>query len=185
MANSEVVEWVKQYTSDLYSWAYHKTSNAEMAQDLVQDTFVVAVEKIDKFERKSSVKTWLFSILNNKIVDFYRKKSKAHVSLEGSFMSTFFNEDGGWKNERKPQEWDNSDEEHLLDNDEFQSVLKRCMDALPENWSATVKLKYILQKKGDEICKELGVTSSNYWQMIHRAKLQLRACIEEKWFLEN
>ncbi len=184
MANSEVVEWVDKYTSDLYNWAYHKTSNAEMAQDLVQDTFVVAVEKIESFQRKSSVKTWLFSILNNKIVDFYRKKSKAHISFEGSFLSNFFTEDGEWTNESKPNDW-NQDDAHLLDDNEFLGVLKTCMDALPESWSATVKLKYLLQKKGEEICKELEITSSNYWQMIHRAKLQLRACIEKKWFLEN
>lgn len=184
MANSEIVEWVEEYTPDLYSWAFHKTSNAEMAQDLVQDTFVVAVEKINSFQRKSSVKTWLFSILNNKIVDFYRKKSKNHVSVESNFLSNFFNEDGDWKNESKPHDWD-GDEGHLLDNNDFLIILKRCMDALPENWSATVKLKYILQKKGEEICKELGITTSNYWQMIHRAKLQLRACIEKNWFLEN
>ncbi|MGQ1786980.1 MULTISPECIES: sigma-70 family RNA polymerase sigma factor [unclassified Saccharicrinis] len=182
MANSEIIEWVEKYTSDLYDWAYHKTSNAEMAQDLVQDTFVVAVEKIDSFQRKSSVKTWLFSILNNKIVDFYRKKSKAHIPFDGSFLSNFFNKDGTWKNESRPKEW-NQDEGHLLDNQEFLGVLKKCMDALPEKWSATVKLKYLIQKKGVEICKELGITSSNYWQMIHRAKLQLRACIEKNWFI--
>ena len=155
-----------------------------MAQDLVQDTFVVAVKKIASFQRKSSVTTWLFSILNNKIVDFYRKKSKTPVSYESSFLSNFFNEDGEWRNESKPKDW-NSDDGHLLDNGAFLDVLKKCMDALPESWSATVKLKYLLQKKGEEICKELDITSSNYWQMIHRAKLQLRACIEKNWFLDN
>lgn len=184
MANSEIVEWVDKYTSDLYNWAYHKTSNAEIAQDLVQDTFVVAVEKIDSFQRKSSVKTWLFSILNNKIVDFYRKKSKSHVSVEGNFLSNFFNEDGGWKKDSVPTDW-GDDDGHLLDDSEFLVVFRGCMDKLPENWNATVKLKYLLQKKGEEICKELGITTSNYWQMIHRAKLQLRACIEKDWFLDN
>ncbi len=182
MEKSEVVEWVNQYTDDLYKWAYHKTSNSEVARDLVQDTFLVAVERQETFEGKSSVKTWLFSILNNKIVDFYRKKSKSHVSMDESFISIFFNRDGDWKLESLPKSWDD-EEGHLLDDDDFKKVLQKCLDALPESWNATVKLKYLMQKKGEDICKELNITSSNYWQMIHRAKLQLRACIEKKWFV--
>lgn len=184
MAQSELIEWVDAYTSDLYNWAYHKTTNVEVAKDLVQDTFLAATERIDSFQRKSSAKTWLFSILNNKIVDFYRRKSKADISLENSFLSNFFTEDGEWKKDRMPKNWE-EEEEHLLDNKDFHEVLKICMDALPESWSVTVKLKYLMQKKGEEICKELNISSSNYWQMIHRAKLQLRACIEKKWMLEN
>ena len=184
MANSELTQWVETYTSDLYSWAYHKTSNVEVAQDLVQDTFLAVAERLDSFQGKSSVKTWLFSILNNKIVDFYRKKAKAHVSFDGNFLSHFFNEDGEWKQDSMPKDWSDG-EEHLLDNAEFHQVLKLCMDALPVSWSATVKLKYLSQKKGEEICKELNITSSNYWQMIHRAKLQLRACLEKKWLKDN
>ncbi len=182
MEKSKVVEWVNQYTDDLYKWAYHKTSNSEVARDLVQDTFLVAVERQETFQGKSSVKTWLFSILNNKIVDFYRKKSKSHVSMDESFMSVFFNSDGGWKLESTPKNWDD-EEGHLLDDDDFNKVLQKCLDALPESWNATVKLKYLMQKKGEDICKELNITSSNYWQVIHRAKLQLRACIEKKWFV--
>ncbi|TLX77534.1 sigma-70 family RNA polymerase sigma factor [Labilibacter sediminis] len=184
MANSELTQWVEIYTSDLYSWAYHKTSNVEVAQDLVQDTFLAATERIDSFQRKSSVKTWLFSILNNKIVDFYRKKTKSHLSLEENFYSRFFNKDGEWKKESMPMGWE-GDDEHLLDNLEFHKVLKSCMDALPESWNTTVKMKYLLQKRGEDICKELGITSSNYWQMIHRAKLQLRDCLQNKWIKQN
>lgn len=180
MTNSSLVEWVNTYTNDLVSWAYHKTSDREIAQDLVQDTFLVAAEKYTTFKGNSSPKTWLFSILNNKIVDYYRKKSKKHVSLEGNFMSLFFNQEGDWKKDSMPGEWE--DDEHLLDNGDFLSCLNGCMESLPENWGAVVRMKYLMQKKGEEICKELNVTSSNYWQMIHRAKLQLRACIENKWF---
>jgi len=182
MTDSGLINWVNTFTDDLYNWAYHKTSDKEVAQDLVQDTFLVATEKFDTFQGKSSPKTWLFSILNNKIVDYYRQKSKKHILHEGEFLSYFFNEDGGWKKESAPKHWD--DDGHLLDNNDFLAVLKRCMDALPDSWNATVKLKYLMQKKGEEICKELNITTSNYWQMIHRAKLQLRACIEKKWFVE-
>ena len=65
---------------------------------------------------------------------------------------------------------------------EFKEVLKRCLDSLPEKWNTCVKLKYLTQKSGEEICQELKITPSNFWQIVHRAKLQLRDCIENNWF---
>ena len=74
--------WVNSYTNDLYSWAFHKVSDVELAKDLVQDTFLAAAEKIDGFKGESSPKTWLFSILNHKIVDVYRKKAKQPIIID-------------------------------------------------------------------------------------------------------
>ena len=67
-------QWVESYTENLHSWAFHKVSDGELAKDLVQDTFLAAAEKIESFKGDSSPKTWLFSILNHKIIDHYRKK---------------------------------------------------------------------------------------------------------------
>lgn len=92
-----------------------------------------------------------------------------------------FDADGHWQQSHRPIDWE-EEEEHLLDNDEFQAILKRCLDALPEKWSSCVKLKYLSEKKGEDICQELDMTLTNYWQIVHRAKLQLRDCIENKWF---
>lgn len=175
---------VSMYTEDLYRWAYHKTSSNEMAEDLVQDTFLVAAEKYSSFEGKSSEKTWLFSILNNKIVDYYRKKSRKEKSVDGQSISTFFDNDGNWNQQSKPHSWEDKDEQHLLDNPDFQAILKQCLDALPEKWNTCVKLKYLSSKSGQDICQEIGISTSNYWQIIHRSKLQLRECIEENWFNE-
>ncbi|MCK5344766.1 MAG: sigma-70 family RNA polymerase sigma factor, partial [Candidatus Heimdallarchaeota archaeon] len=69
-----LTEWVESYTSDLYFWALHKVSDPEQAKDLVQDTFLAAAEKVQGFKGDSTPKTWLFSILNHKVIDFYRKK---------------------------------------------------------------------------------------------------------------
>lgn len=178
-----ITSWVENFTEELYSWALHKVSNAELASDLVQDTFLAASEKIEHFKGESSPKTWLFSILNHKIIDYYRKKVNQPVQLESQSFSLFFSEEGDWQESHKPKNWHGQeDEHHLLDDHEFQHVLKKCLDALPEKWSLCVKLKYLTEKNGDEICQELDVTPSNYWQIIHRAKLQLRECIETNWF---
>jgi RNA polymerase sigma-70 factor (TIGR02943 family) len=181
LATNKLSEWVETYTSDLYSWAFHKVSDPEMAKDLVQDTFLAAAEKIEGFRGDSTPKTWLFSILNYKIIDFYRKRVKQPVRMENQVFSTFFDEEGSWKVANRPREW-NDDESNLLDNVDFQGVLKKCLDALPEKWNTCVKLKYLMEKNGDEICQELDITPTNFWQIVHRAKLQLRNCVEENWF---
>lgn len=174
--------WVENHTEALYSWAVHKVSDPELARDMVQDTFLAAAERIGSFKGDSTPKTWLFSILNHKIIDHYRNRVKQPVNLDNQVFASFFDEEGSWKKEKRPQQWD--EETHLLDDETFRSILKICMDALPDQWSTTVKLKYLMSKKGEEICKELDISPTNYWQIIHRAKLQLRECIEQKWFNE-
>jgi RNA polymerase sigma-70 factor (TIGR02943 family) len=181
--NKNLTQWVDNYTSDLYSWAFHKVSNTDLAQDLVQDTFLAAAEKIESFKGESSPKTWLFSILNHKIIDHYRKKMNQTIPHENESLSRFFETEGAWQEKRRPRHWsDDDEEEHLLDNHDFRAILKKCLDALPEKWNLCVKLKYLSGKNGEEICQELAISSSNYWQIIHRAKLQLRECVDENWF---
>ncbi len=177
----ELNQWIDQYSKELLSWATYKVSDVELAKDLVQDTFLAASEKISTFKRDSSPKTWLFSILNFKIIDHYRVKVKKPVHLEEQTFSYFFHDSGEWRKEKKPRDW-HQDEEHLLDDTEFQKILKNCLDGLPEKWSTCVRLKYLMNKNGDEICQELEITPTNFWQIIHRAKLNLRECIEAGWF---
>lgn len=182
-------EWVHLYTDKMFSWAFHKTGNKETAEDLVQDTFLAVVNTFSNFEGKSNPKTWLFSILNNKIVDFYRKEVKNPVVnkvsqnfLEGaSFFDTLFDANGGWLNPQVPGNW-GATSENLLDDSDFVDVLQVCMNRLPANWNAAVRLKYLEEKKAGHICQELGIATTNYWQILHRAKLQLRKCLEMGWF---
>ncbi len=179
-----LAEWVNQYTDDLLAWASYKVSDHELAKDLVQDTFLAASEKFDSFRGDSSPKTWLSAILNYKVIDYYRKKMKQADPAGNESLSSFFSGDGEWLPDQKPGSW-GEEETHLLDNEDFNLMLNKCMAALPEKWNMSVRLKYILGKKGEEICQEIGITPNNLWQIIHRAKLQLRACVEENWFQEK
>jgi len=173
--------WVNQFSDTLYSWAYHKTSSKETAEDLVQDTFVSAYHKIDSFKGKSQPKTWLFSILNNKIIDYYKKKSKQFTISADDYINEvkkidgFFDEHEKWKSDA------DLTEQHWLDNPDFNSILLSCIKNLPENWQFIIQSKYILDKKSADICQELKITQSNYWQISHRAKLLLKKCIELNW----
>ncbi|MCF8222683.1 MAG: sigma-70 family RNA polymerase sigma factor [Bacteroidales bacterium] len=176
-------ELVEKYTEALYAWAAHKVSDPETARDLVQDTFLAAAEKLDSFKAESSPKTWLFSILNYKIIDIYRKKVHTRVNTDDETYSRFFDTYGKWQTGHLPGQWDDEGpDNNLLDDEAFQKVLQECLDALPDNWNSCIKLKYLTGKKGREICQELDITPTNYWQILHRAKLELRECIDSNWF---
>ncbi|MDE3234476.1 MAG: sigma-70 family RNA polymerase sigma factor [Bacteroidota bacterium] len=178
--------WVEVFSGEMYSWAFHKTGNKEIAEDIVQEAFLSAFQSFEKFEAKSHPKTWLFAIVNNLIAGYFRKQFRNpviahHDESQVFFFDLFFDADGNWLKEAKPEDW-NTEQTHLLDDPEFLNILQACMEKLPENWSAAVKLKYLEEKKGELICQELGITATNFWQTLHRAKLQLRKCIEVHWF---
>jgi len=187
MESKLIIEnWVNDYSDALFSWAFYKTSSKETAEDLVQDTFLAAYNKLDSFKGNSQPKTWLFSILNNKVVDYYRlssKTTKKTVSLtedQGVELSNgFFNDSENWKDASiNPI---GTQDQELLDNPEFNKVMQHCMDDLPIHWKQAITSKYLTDKKADEICQDLNITVSNYWQIIHRAKLLLKKCLETKW----
>lgn len=181
--NEVLTNWVNKYSDDLFSWALHKTSKREVAEDLVQETFLSAFKGIENFKNESQPKTWLFRILNNKIIDYYRKNGSTNVLNEAEIANeeltnNLFNTNGNWKDPSVNSLWDCN---NLLDNPDFNLVLKNCINKLPTKWSLAISAKYSLEKKANDICKELDLSSSNYWQIIHRAKLQLKVCIEKNW----
>jgi RNA polymerase sigma-70 factor (TIGR02943 family) len=184
-----IKSWVEKFSDKMYSWAFYKTNSKETAEDLVQDTFLAAYQSLEKFEGKSNPKTWLFGILNNKIADHFRKsyrntainESDSKQNSSSSFFESFFDTDGKWLKEQQPHDW--ADEGvNLLDDEVFIKVLQACMNNLPSSWFSAIQLRYLEEKKGDLICQELKITNTNFWQILHRAKLQLRKCLELNWF---
>lgn len=180
-------EWVEEYSNQLFQWARYKTGRDETAEDLVQDTFLAAASGLARFEGKSSPKTWLFSILNNKIVDYYRKQTRNILSLDNEKASRgfelsehMFDQDGGWQDVDHFQFW--QDDTNLLDDAGFQAAMKYCMEHLPDNWRLILTAKYLLEKPGKDICQEMDISPSNYWQILHRTKLLMKKCLEENWF---
>lgn len=182
--------WVERYADDLYGYAITKCSSSDLAEDFVQDTFLSALNAIDNFKGNSSERTWLFSILKNKIADHYRKASTRYEVSDSaiyggdegqSFLDLFFDKSGEWSKQAKPKQW-SVEEGNVLDDKEFQKAIQNCVGKLPANWHTAITLKYLEEKESDDICKELNVTASNYWVIMHRAKLMLRACLEKTWF---
>ena len=176
-------QWVEEYGDQLYTYAYYRSSSAQTAEDLVQDTFVAALKAKNSFEGRSSVKTWLFSILKRKIVDYYRSKAKhQEIDVENEDLP-FIREGakkGEWDKERVPLDW-TKEGIGELDKEEFYKILELCLSLLPEKWNAVFFFFSMEEISTAKICKELGLTSSNIWVILHRARLRLRECFEKKW----
>ncbi len=178
--------WIADYGDFLYNYAYSRLSSAELSEDLVQDTFVSALKSKESFRGESSEKTWLFSILKRKIIDYYRKASTKNEITESKYSSPF-REDGlykdHWKNDRGPSSWD-TNTDSIIQQKEFQEIMENCLSVLPDKWKSVFILKVMEDIKSDKVCKEVGCTSSNLWVILHRARLQLRECIEINWINE-
>ena len=181
------LHWVSNYADYLYSYTITRINDEELARDLIQETFLAALEKIEKFEGRSSERTWLTAILKNKIVDVYRKKSSGHsketeVQADSSDQDAFFFDDGNvhWKTEHQPKVF-GIEEFDSLARKEFNQILRKCMQKLPALWLSVFNMKHMDEEETATICEELSITPSNFWVIIHRSKVNLRYCLQKNW----
>jgi RNA polymerase sigma-70 factor (ECF subfamily) len=140
--------WVERYADYLYSYAFIRLDQEEQARDLVQETFLAALEKVSEFRANSSERTWLTAILKKEAY------SPQPMRMEGA---------------------------DPMANKELAAILKKCLQRLPALWLSVFTMKHLDEATTDIICKELKLTASNFWVIIHRAKLNLRACIQKSW----
>lgn len=174
-------QWVDRYSDELYSFALSRVNDSDLAKDLVQDTFLSGLNNLSGFRGESAEKTWLYSILKNKIIDHYRKKKNTQ-SIENTMVAEnyFFEESGHWSDNKPKNDWEAKNTD-TINSDEFLSVLQQCKKKMTELQQAVFTLKIQEEMESEMVCKELGITSSNYWVILHRAKLQLRECLEKNW----
>ena len=175
-------KWIGNYADYLFNYAVVRVNDSDLAKDLVQETFFAGLKSAKNFEGKATERTWLVSILKRKVIDHYRKinsnKGKAEVRM--NFYEGGENE-GSWIEERVPQSWANASEKDI-ENEELKSQLDSCIAKLPEKYAMVFRMKTIQEFETEEICKELDITASNLWVIIHRARTQLRKCMEDNWF---
>lgn len=175
--------WVKLHGDYLYNYAYSRTQSKETAEDLVQETFISALKSIKSFRGDSSELTWLIAILKRKVIDYYRKSSRKKETPLSHFVRPFHkdgNLEGHWILEKVPKDWDLNFEDPLRQS-EFQNIMEICLATLPEKWKSVFILRIMEEINSDDVCKEVGCSPSNLWVIMHRARLQLRECIENKW----
>lgn len=186
---SNAARWVDAYGDYLYAFAFSRVRDEFLAEDLVQDTLLAAIESKNAFQSKSSEKTWLCGILKHKIVDYYRRSSReVELTDEEADMSSYdylFREEGTWKGHwtaaARPIVWEENPEK-VLEHTEFRGILTHCLGELPERVANCFTLREMDGFDAAEICKILGISPNNFWVMMHRARLHLRRCIDFNWF---
>lgn len=175
-------KWIELYADYLYNYALIRVDNQDLSKDLVQETFFSGLKGLDNFKGLASERTWLISILKRKIIDHYRKinSAKGKKEVRVNFYSDGDNK-GNWMEERVPVTWGNEAEKNI-ENQELKKALEDCIDNLPEKYRMVFLLKSVQNYETEEICNELDITASNLWVIIHRARQQLRRCLEDNWF---
>lgn len=175
-------KWVDRYADYLFNYTLSKVNDPVMAEDLVQETFLAALKSASGFKGDASERTWLISILKRKIIDYYRKSNSKKGKAEIKISYTDNNEqEGDWLEERAADKGRINIEEQLQ-NEELGVAIEACISKLPEKQARIFRMKTIQGMETEDICKELNITPSNLWVIIHRARTALMSCLEKNWF---
>ena len=187
----EPEKWIDNYADELFRYAMGKTGKTALAEDLVQETFLSALKAKDSFRGQSSERTWLYSILKHTIANYYRKASTRYevnnAQLGGATEKGFddyFTQSEDWNDNAAPRNWQ-INPAAAIENKELAAALDKCLEKLPPNQKQVILLKLVEETDTKIICKELNLSDTNYWILIHRAKLQLRACMEKSWLAKK
>ena len=184
MTDSDFASRCNAHRGYLLRVAVLQLRDSEVAEDVVQDTLLAALQGAGAFSGRSSLKTWLTGILKHKIIDAIRRKSRepALTSLNEEAqiddLDALFDESGHWDN--PPADW--GDPESALSRQQFLEVMQMCLEKLPPNTARVFMMREVMDLDSEEICKELSITSTNLWVILYRARMALRQCLEQNWF---
>lgn len=174
--------------ADMLKFARLQLRDESLAEDMVQEALAAALTGAKEFAGRSALKTWVFAILRNKIVDQIRAQSRttnisAFSQEEESMDETFemlFQKNAHWSPGNRPANWGDPEESFRQKN--FWEIFDACLKHLPENTARVFMMREFLEFETTEVCKELSITTSNCNVILHRARNGLRTCLEKSWF---
>ena len=173
---------VEALRPQLMRFARSQLRNEAWAEDAVSDTLLAALERPAGFGGQSQLKTWLVGVLKHKVVDQLRRHSREATVLstdDGEDLDeSLFDRSGHWSD--KPQDWGSP--EAACGQRQFFEVLEVCCELLPPVQARVFMMREWLELETEEICKELQISSTNLWVLLHRARLRLRECLQADWF---
>ncbi len=176
---------------DMLRFAELQLRDTDAAEDVVQDAIEAALRNSSGFSGRAALKTWVFGILKNKIVDHLRQKHRTSsfsslIQDDDEWdqkLEQLFNERGFWNPQMQPAKW--PDPEESLANHQFWRVFDACLDHLPENIARVFMMREFLGFDPNEICEQLAITTSNCHVILHRARVRLRGCLESGWVTQG
>lgn len=173
---------------DMLRFAQLQLRDHGAAEDMVQEALIAAMSKAKSFTGRAAFKTWMFAILRNKIVDHLRGSSReicgsdlvGATGVDGDDFDTLFDARGFWNPDERPATW--ADPDAVFEQRAFWDVFDICLNNLPEQIARVYMMRELLELETAEICEQLSITASNCWVILHRARLGLRECLENRWF---
>ena len=174
--------WLDEHGDYLFQFALARLGNRAAAEDAVQETFLAGIKALDRYDGGTPVRYWLRGILRHKVVDYIRKASRevAVDETEGNEILDSLKFKAFGIPTQHPPDW-KFDPKHAYEQKEFWSVFQGCMSNLKDTMSRAFALRELEGWSTEDICKELKIKPNNLWVVLHRARTQLKACLEANW----
>lgn len=167
-------------------------STEASAEEMVQETWLAVLRGLDRFEGRSSLRTWVFRILSNqaKTRGVREARSVPLSSLAGDnegsgptvdphrFRGAADEWPGHWTDEGSPRQWEPSPETSVISG-EIRALVAAALTLLPERQRTVVSLRDVHGLTSDEVCESLGITAANQRVLLHRARARLRVTLED------
>lgn len=169
----------------LLRFARLQLRNDAWAEDAVSETVLAALAKPQSFGNRSQLKTWLVGILKHKIIDIFRHHKREvcgtlNSADEDADPLDDMNFDDTGHFAQAPADWGNPEQQ--INSRQFFEVMDACINKLPAAQGRLFLMREWLELSSEEICKELELTSTNFYVQLHRARLRLRECLQLNWF---
>jgi RNA polymerase sigma-70 factor (ECF subfamily) len=182
MVSDDFAQSVAKLRPMLMRYARSQLRNEAWAEDAVSETLLAALEGQGAFSGGSQLKTWLVGILKHKLVDNLRRHCREtsifsdedQVDLD----ETLFLADGHWRSFPS----DGGDPEAALGERQFFAVLEACVELLPTSQGRVFLMREWLGLEAEEVQSTLGISKSNLYVMLYRARLRLSECLNQRWF---
>ena len=182
-------ELVNQQLGALIRMAMGYVADREVAEEVVQDTWIAVIKSLDRFEGRSSLRTWVCGILIHKAKDRgVREKRHTTFSALESYdddndeaVDPFrFQQSGEWAGHWAfpPQPWDDQTPEKLLASKQAVDCMQRAIEALPAILKEVLILRDVEGVEAKEICEMLNITETNLYVRLHRARERVRVAVE-------
>jgi len=176
--------WVHEHGDAMFAYALSRVRKPDVAEDLVQDALLAALESAQTFEGRSSERTWLIGILRHKVLDHFRRVRRTKESPDvqiGEAHKTMglYSKRGRWS--PKPGAW-GADPAEAYENSEFWAIYHACREALPTTYAEAYILRELEGLPPKDVCNILDISATNLSVRLHRARLFLRHCLETNWY---
>jgi RNA polymerase sigma-70 factor (ECF subfamily) len=176
-------DWVDKYSTQMYRFALTRVKDQDVAEEVVQETFLAAWKSKSSFSGRSSEKSWLFGILKHKILDYFRQQKKRGEiefgdSEDWESAENLFQSNGLWKT--PPSNW-GINPEQAAQNLQLLEALNKCVESLSDRFKSLFLLKEMDGLTADEICDQLEIKPANLWVMMHRIRGRLKTCLESNF----